>query len=58
MGWTILQNLQTPFHKRSKECFRGEGDDRYINPDPLYHLVGPANEIESIIDGVKLGNFS
>ena len=35
----------------------GRGDDRYINPDPLYHLVGPANEIESIIDGVKLGTL-
>ena len=57
MGWTILQNPRTPFNKRSKECFRGEGDDRYINPDPLYHLVGPVNEIESIIDGVKLGTL-
>ena len=57
MGWTILQNPWTPFNKRSKECFKGEGDDRYINPDPLYCLVGPANEIESIIDGVKLGTL-
>ena len=43
--------------KEVKNVLRGEGDDRYINPDPLYRLVGPANEIESIIDGVKLGTL-
>ena len=31
-----------------------EGDHRYHNPDPLYHLIGPANEIESIIEGKVL----
>ena len=31
-----------------------EGDHQYHNPDPLYHLIGPANEIESIIEGKVL----
>ena len=31
-----------------------EGDNRYLNPDPLYHLVGPANEAETIVEGIKV----
>ena len=43
--------------KEVKNVSKGEGDNRYINPDPLYHLVGPANEIESIVEGVKVGTL-
>ena len=56
-GVEILQNPQTPLSQRSKKCFKGEGDNRYINPDLLYHLVGPANKIESIVEGVKVGTL-
>ena len=54
MGQKTLQNPRTPLGQRSKKCFSGEGDNRYINPDLLYQLVGPANEIESIVEGIKV----
>ena len=31
-----------------------EGDHRYHNPDPLYRLIGPANEAETMVEGMKL----
>ena len=53
-----MENPPEPTDARSdkevKNVLRGEGDNRYINPDPLYHLVGPANEIESIVEGIKV----
>ena len=57
MGWKTLQNPWTLLGQRSKKCFKGEGDNRYINPDLLYHLVGPANKIESIVEGIKVGTL-
>ena len=40
--------------KETIDEFLREGDHRYHNPDPLYRLIGPANETETIIEGVKL----
>ena len=30
------------------------GEERYYNPDPLYHLIGPANETEVQVEGQSM----
>ena len=32
----------------------GRGEERYYNPDPLYHLIGPANETEVQVEGQSM----
>ena len=42
---------QTPSHSRQKWDPRRGG---YYNPDPLYQLIGPSNEAEVNIEGVRM----
>ena len=48
-------------HFQSKEaidpCRPLKEFEQYSNPDPLFRLIGEANETESIINGVKLGTL-
>ena len=36
------------------EMLGGRGEERYYNPDPLYHLIGHANETEVRVEGQSI----
>ena len=54
--WAGKPSRKGESHKTQETVMdsKREGDHQYHNPDPLYCLIGPANEIESIIEGKVL----
>ena len=54
VGWTTSRGSKPCNSKETVNDLIREADHRYHNPDPLYQFIGPANEAETIVEGVKL----